>query len=124
MIYIVEDDSAARDSLRLLLEAKSLETRDFASAEAFLDEPRLPDGSDCLVVDVHMPGMSGLDLVEELRRRGDQMAVIVMTGQPSDRNTARSQAAGALAVLEKPFEPLKIISLIQTAISRSSVQKC
>jgi FixJ family two-component response regulator len=123
LIYIVEDDVAVQDSLRALLEAKRLETRGFGSAEAFLVEPRAPDGNDCLVVDLHLPGISGLNLVEELRRRGDHILTIVMTGYPSARKTARSQAAGALAIVEKPFDPIKIVTLIQAAVSPGRVHK-
>lgn len=115
MISIVDDDSATRESLRLLLDCVGLEARDFPSSNAFL-EARQSAGEDCLVLDLHMPGMSGLDLLEELRRRGDQIPVIVVTGRPSAATTARAQAAGALAVLEKPFKAAEIIELVRNAL--------
>ena len=117
MIFIVDDDSAIRDSLRLLLDCVGLEARGFPSSDAFL-EARQSAGEDCLVLDVHTPGMSGLDLLEELRRRGDAIPVIVVTGRPSATNTVRAQAAGALAVLEKPFKAAEIIELVRIALER------
>jgi CheY-like chemotaxis protein len=115
MIFIVDDDSAVRDSLRLLLECAGLEARDFPSPETFLDGWKSAD-EDCLVLDVHMPGMCGLDLLEELRQRGDEVPVIVVTGRPSPADTARARAAGALAVLEKPFKPAEILGLVRQAL--------
>ena len=116
MIFIVDDDSAVRDSLRLLLECAGLEARDFPSPETFLDGWKSAD-QDCLVLDVQMPGMSGLDLLEELRQRGDAVPVIVVTGQPSAASTARAQAAGALAVLAKPFKAIEMLSLVRQALN-------
>jgi two-component system response regulator FixJ len=116
MIFIVDDDSAVRDSLRLLLECAGLEARDFPSPETFLDGWKSA-GQDCLVLDLHMPGMSGLDLLEELRQRGDAVPVIVVTGQPCAASTARAQAAGALAVLAKPFKPLEMLGLVRQALN-------
>jgi FixJ family two-component response regulator len=114
MIFIIEDDDAIRDSLRLLLECVGLEAREFSSAETFLDGWKFAD-EDCLVLDVHMPGMSGLDLLDELRQRGDKVPVIVVTGLPSAANIARARAAGALAILEKPFKPGEILGLVRQA---------
>jgi FixJ family two-component response regulator len=115
MIFIIDDDDATRDSLRLLLQCVGLEARDFPSPETFLDGWKSAD-KDCLVLDVHMAGMSGLDLLEELRQRGDKVPVIVVTGRPSAANTARARAAGALAVLEKPFKPGEILGLVRQAL--------
>jgi FixJ family two-component response regulator len=117
MIFIVDDDGAVRESLRFLLDCVGLETREFASAEEFLDG-RDADDTECLILDVHMPGMSGLDLLEELRRRNDQVPVIVVTGRSNAVDTARALTAGAVAVLEKPFNPAEIIALAQTAVGK------
>ncbi len=68
MIFIIDDDDATRDSLRLLFECMGLEARDFPSPETFLDGWK-PAAEDCLVLDVHMAGMSGLDLLEKLRQK-------------------------------------------------------
>jgi len=69
-----------------------------------------------LIADVHMPGMTGIELLEQLRQRGDTVLVIIMTGQPSAANTARARTAGALAVLEKPFKPAEILGLVRQAL--------
>jgi two-component system, LuxR family, response regulator FixJ len=119
MIFIVDDDSATRDSLRLLLGCVGLEARDFPSVKAFLEARQSADEA-CLVLDVHLPGMSGLDLLEELRRRGDAIPVIVVTGRPSVASTARAQAAGAFAILEKPFKAAEIIELVRNALERKN----
>jgi FixJ family two-component response regulator len=103
MIFIVDDDAAVRDSLRLLLETAGHAVEDFPSAEAFLASHD-STGHDCLIVDVYMArGLSGLELLENLRRGGNSVPVILFTGQPSAPITARAQVGGALAVLEKTF---------------------
>jgi len=83
-------------------------------AEAFLEARQLGD-KDCLVLDVHMPGMSGIELLEQLRQRGDEVPVII-TGQPSATSDRRARAAGALAVSEKPFKPSEILGLVRRAL--------
>jgi two-component system, LuxR family, response regulator FixJ len=117
MIIIVDNDCAVRDSLRMLLDCVGLEARGFPSSEAFL-EASPPVEKDCLVLDVHMPGMSGIELLEELRQRGDGVPVILVTGLPSVTNAARAKAGGALAVVEKPFKPSEILALIRTALAK------
>lgn len=115
MIFIVEDDDGVRDSLRLLLECEGFIAQEFASARQFLDAGRPGDG-DCLILDVHMPGMSGLDLLERLRRRGDMLAVIVISGRPDTATRNRAQAAGAIAMVEKPYGPEELIDLVRLAL--------
>jgi two-component system response regulator FixJ len=115
MIFIVDDDSATRDSLRLLLDCAGHEAREFPSAEALLEARQFADKG-CLVLDVHMPGMSGIELLEQLRQRGDKIPVIVITGQPSAANDSRSRVYGALAVLEKPYKPREILGLVRRAL--------
>lgn len=114
MIFIVEDDNAARDSLRFLLECEGLEVEDFPSAEAFLNaHPAKGDG--CLIVDVNMPGMSGLELLEDMRRNGNDLAAIVVTGLPSTAAKTRAERAGA-GFLEKPFSDEGILDLIRHSL--------
>jgi FixJ family two-component response regulator len=114
MILIVENDCAVRDSLQLLLDSIGHEARGFPSSEGFLEGWRAAD-ADCVIIDAHMPGMSGLDLLEEIRRRGDKVPVIVVTGRPSAATAARAKVAGALAVLEKPYKAAEIVALIHAA---------
>jgi two-component system response regulator FixJ len=119
MIFILDDDEAARDSLRLLLECEGLAAREFASGREFLDQVR-PEAGDCLLLDLHMPEMSGLDVLETLRRRGDDVPMIVITGQPSAAAERRAAAAGALAFIEKPYHVEELLSLIYAALEGRS----
>ena len=116
MIFILDDDTGVRDSLRLLLECEGLETREFASCREFLDA----DGaeSDCLILDVHLPGMSGIELLETMRRRGDMLPVIVISGRIDAMTRNRARAAGALAVVEKPYQVEEVLDLVRRAMGQ------
>jgi len=116
MIFILDDDAGVRDSLRLLLECEGLETREFASCREFLDA----DGAegDCLILDVHLPGMSGIELLETMRRRGDMLPVIVISGRIDAMTRNRARAAGALAVVEKPYQVEEVLDLVRRAMSQ------
>ncbi len=117
MIFIVDDDPAVRDSLRLLLECEGFEAREFASCREFLDADWAEEG-DCLIVDVHMPGMSGIELLETLRRRGDSLPVIVLSGRIDAAARNRARAAGALAIVEKPHPSEQMLNLVRLALGR------
>ena len=113
MISIVEDDEPARDSLAVLLESAGFPVRSFASCEALLAAG--PSDEKCLVLDIHMPGMSGLELLEELRRAGDERPVIVVTAYSTPATVQRARAAGAFGFLEKPFKAAELLDLIRAA---------
>jgi FixJ family two-component response regulator len=117
MIFIVDDDAGVRDSLRLLLETEGFEAREFASCEAFLDARRASEG-DCLILDVHLPGMSGIELLETIRCRGDMHPVIVISGWIDPTTTNRARAAGALAIVEKPYQPEEVLCLVRRALDQ------
>jgi len=119
MIFIVDDDESVRDSLRLLLECAGFEVRVFGSCGEFLAADRIGEG-DCLILDVHMMGMSGLDLLERMRGRGDRVPVILITGRLDTAIQRRDQAAGALAVVEKPYKAGKILALVRHALGRGN----
>jgi FixJ family two-component response regulator len=114
MIFIVDDDHATRDSLRLLLETEGFEAQEFAAGRPFLDAAR-PVRGDCLILDVNMPGMSGLEVLEELRRRGDRLPVIIITGHSDPATRRRAAAGGALAVIEKPHQADLLLALLRAA---------
>ncbi len=115
-IYIVDDDSQARKSVATLVEAMGLTTYSFDSAESFLDayDGRRPA---CLVTDLRMLGMSGLQLQEELLARGVSLPVIVITGYATTPGTVRAMRNGALTLLEKPCHDDELHDAIQTALA-------
>jgi two-component system response regulator FixJ len=115
-VIVIDDHDGIRHSLRALLETDGLRVTDFATAETYLADG-LPHRGDCLVVDVNMPGMSGLDLQEELARRNTRLPLIVMTGNADIKLAVRAMKAGALDFLEKPFDELVLLATIRRAIA-------
>ena len=115
MILIIDDDTPVRDALRGLLEAVGYAVEDFPSAEAFLSSAARTE-RDCLILaDIHMGGISGVELLEKLRGGGNPIAVILMTALPNAAMVARAQAAGVLAVLIKPFKAAELLKLVENA---------
>jgi FixJ family two-component response regulator len=104
-----------RDSLRLLLECEGFDAREFASCREFLADGRTSNG-DCLILDVHMPGMSGIELLESMRRRGDMLPAIVISGRTDTMTTNRARAAGAFAIVDKPYHPEELLCLVHRAL--------
>ena len=115
MIFLVEDDEATRDSLCLLFECEGLACRGFASGEAFLSATPALDHS-CLILDVNMDGMDGLTLLERLRAGGATAPAIMITGKPSPAILRRATAAGAVAVIEKPFDSSSLIDRVRSLL--------
>jgi len=113
-VYIVDDDADVRDSARALLESYDLAVEAFASAEAFLDAFRADCGA-CLVLDLNMPAMGGLELLEQLRRLEIGMPVIVVTGQGDAQAEERARRAGVFAFFEKPIDD-SLIAAIDRAL--------
>jgi two-component system response regulator FixJ len=110
-VLIVDDDEAFRDSLKELLEAADYEVVAFESAHEFLDSYRKHNAI-CVVTDVRMPGMDGLELQKELGQRGDAPPVVIMTGHGDIPLAVKAMRAGAIDFLEKPFDlPVLLASL-------------
>ncbi len=103
LVSIVDDDASLRRSLRNLLMSVGLRVETFESAEAFLDSVHR-ENTGCMVLDLRMPGMSGLDLLRHLAARGTRIPVIILTAYRDDETRRRSLEAGAVEFLEKPFE--------------------
>jgi len=103
VICIVDDDSWARAGLEDLLLSFGYKTRAFDSAQSFL-ESRVVDEAACLITDLHMPGINGLDLQRVLRREGHDIPVILVTAYPNDAHRADAFGDGALAFLTKPYD--------------------
>jgi two-component system, LuxR family, response regulator FixJ len=117
MISIVDNDAAVRDSLRVLLECEGYQIREFASAREFLAAEGTGDG-DCLILDIHMPGMSGIELLETMRERGDMRPVIIISGRADAWTRKRAHAAGALAVVNKPYQVEEVLGPLRAATGR------
>ena len=123
-VYIVDDDEAVRDSLRWLLEANTYRVKAFASAEAFLAEYR-EDNPGVLIVDVRMPGMSGLQLQEELIARNSHMPVVFITGHGDVPMAVNTMKKGAVDFLEKPFNETDLRDIVTRMfeIANENLQK-
>jgi two-component system response regulator FixJ len=116
-VYIVDDDEAVRDSLSVLLESKAYEVRGFGSAPEFLAAaPSLPVG--CLIVDIRMPEMDGLELQQRLIDRALHFPMIVITGHGDVPLAVRAMKAGAVDFIEKPFASEAILDSLAAALSR------
>jgi FixJ family two-component response regulator len=119
VIAIVDDDEPVRDSMRLLLESFGFRARDYASAQNLLDDP---DGIDCscLVLDLHMPGMGGLELLEMLRSRGVHVPALLVTANGDPNLGDRIERAGILATLAKPVSENVLLEWIERACAVSA----
>jgi FixJ family two-component response regulator len=120
-IAIVDDDESVRKALKRLLRAANLDADAFASGREFLDSlaAQLPD---CIVLDLHMPGMNGLDIQQQLARGGRQMPIVVITGHDEPLARAQCLSAGAAAYLRKPIDDEALLDAIHQAagVARSS----
>jgi FixJ family two-component response regulator len=119
LVYVVDDDEPMRASLLRLLEAAGYETRAYGSTGEFLLDP-LPDRSGCLLLDVRLPGPSGLDLQAALQRQGVALPVIFLTGYSNVASCVQAMKAGAIDFLEKPIEPKALLAAIASALAREN----
>ena len=117
LVHVIDDDDAMRDSLEFLLRSADIEVRTYDSASAFLKG--MPDGATgCVITDVRMPGLSGIDLLRELRARGSTMPVIVVTGHGDIQLAVEAMKIGAADFLEKPFDDEALLESVKSAIDR------
>jgi FixJ family two-component response regulator len=117
LVYVVDDDEAVRDSLQFLLEP-GYRVATFDSAEAFLDRYD-PKAIACLILDVRMPGMSGLQLQEELLARGSHLPVVFITGHGDVPMAVATMKKGAADFIEKPFEQEALKTLVERMLARA-----
>jgi two-component system, LuxR family, response regulator FixJ len=115
-VFIVDDDEAVRDSLAMLIESAGMKAETFDSGRKFLAKTAFPLPA-CLLLDVHMPEISGLQLQDELARRGIELPVIVMTGQADVPLAVRAMKAGAVDFLEKPFTDEVLLDTVRRALA-------
>jgi FixJ family two-component response regulator len=118
LICVVDDDDALRDSLRWLLESEGYRVAVYPTAERFLAQ-RIPGDSSCLLLDVRMPGLSGLELQQELNRRGDTLPVIFITGHGDVPMAVNALKGGAFHFIEKPFNDSQLLELVERAVDAS-----
>jgi FixJ family two-component response regulator len=117
LVYVVDDDEAVRDSLQFLLEP-TYQVATFDSAEAFLGRYD-PKAIACLILDVRMPGMSGLQLQEELLARGSHLPVVFITGHGDVPMAVATMKKGAVDFIEKPFEQQALKNLVEKMLARA-----
>ncbi len=113
-IFIVDDNDAVRDSLRMVLQSAGHAVVTFRSASFFLSDSDMQGG--CLIVDIRMPGMSGLELQDELARRKVDLPIIVMTGHGDVPLAVRAMQAGAVDFIEKPFDDQRMLDSVALAL--------
>jgi FixJ family two-component response regulator len=117
-VYVVDDDEAVRESLRALFESVGLAVETFASAGEFLASAERP-GVGCLLVDVRMPGLSGLELLEKLKELQVNLPAIVITGHGDVATAVRAMKAGAKDFIEKPFNAQLLLERVQACLDES-----
>jgi FixJ family two-component response regulator len=113
IVSIVDDDTSVRESLKMLFESAEYEAEAFASAEEFLSAGHL-DESSCLVLDVQLPGISGIDLQNRLRADGNNITVIFITAHPDEHTRQLAMRAGAARFFSKPFNGTDLLTSVRT----------
>lgn len=121
-VYVVDDDAAMRDSLCWLLSSVSLRAKAFASADEFLAEWD-PSGPGCLLLDLRMPGLNGLELQERLVRDGHLIPIIFLSGHGDVPTAVRAMQAGAVEFLTKPFSERFLLERVQAALEQDAQQR-
>lgn len=117
IVFVVDDDPSLRRSTERLVRAAGFAAQTFATAHEFLEHPR-PDQAACLVLDVHLPGPSGLDLQQQLARSGAPLPIIFVTGHGDIPMSVRAMKAGAVEFLTKPYRKAELLGAIRAALER------
>ena len=120
IVYVVDDDASVRDAVKRLISSVGLRVETFGSTREFLDGKR-PDAPACLVLDVRLPGASGLELQSDLSAANFQIPIIFITGHADVPMTVRAMKAGAVEFLTKPFRGQELLDAIQQAIAKDRV---
>jgi FixJ family two-component response regulator len=117
VVYVVDDDSSTRELLAWLMKRNSIACETHADAKSFLSSYR-PGGPGCLVLDLHMPGMSGLDVQRVLKEQGVQIPVIFLSGRADVPKAVQAVKSGAFDFIEKPFDYKRIVALVRECLAR------
>src|ERR1700680_4039791 len=119
-VFIVDDDRDVRESLQELLESVGLPSKSFGTAKEFLSNPR-SDGPSCLILDVRLPGISGLDLQHELKRGRRSIPIIFLTAHADVPMSVKAMKSGAVEFLTKPFRQQDLLDAVQRSLSRARI---
>jgi len=122
-VFVVDDDPSMRASIQGLLKSASLRSESFGTAEEFLRNKR-PEGPSCLVLDVNLPGVNGLDFQRQLADAGIQIPIIFVTGHGDIPMTVKAMKSGAVEFLTKPFDDQNLLNAIHQALDRDRVRRC
>jgi FixJ family two-component response regulator len=122
IVYVVDDEASLRDALKSLLRSVGLRVEAFGSGADFLNA-KLPDVAACLVLDVRLPGVSGLDFQSELAKAGIHIPIIFITGHGDIPMTVRAMKAGAVEFLTKPFRDQDLLDAVQIALERDRARR-
>jgi FixJ family two-component response regulator len=114
-IFIIDDDESVRRALGRLIQSAGLNVETFATAEEFLQYPERPEPG-CLILDLHLPGLCGLELQERLKAEGRCVPLVFISGDTDERARARALRAGAVAFLHKPFEEQELLGAVRRAV--------
>jgi FixJ family two-component response regulator len=121
-VFVVDDDASIRDALKSLFGSVGLQAQAFASAPEFL-QAKLPDTPSCLVLDVRLPGLSGLDFQGELAKANIHLPIIFITGHGDIPMTVRAMKAGAVEFLTKPFRDQDLLDAVQVGLDRDRARR-
>lgn len=120
-VALIDDDAAVLDALRLYLERNDVAVSSFSTADAFLASLAKTGGVDCIVADVRMPGLSGIDLIRETRSRASSPPIILITAHGDVDMAVAAIKLGAFDFIEKPFDERRLLESIRTAVNQSPV---
>jgi FixJ family two-component response regulator len=121
-VFVIDDDESIRELLTWLMKRQEIPVRAFADANAFLAECP-PDASGCIVLDLHMPGMGGIELQRHLKENGIALPIIFLSGRADVPNAVQAVKGGAVDFIEKPFDYKRIVAVIEDCLKRDA-QAC
>lgn len=122
-VFVVDDDPDIRASIQGLLKSEGLESQTFETAEEFLLHRKPHDGPSCLILDVRLPGLNGLDFQQQLKNAGFDIPIIFVTGHGDIPMTVKAMKSGAVEFLTKPFKGQDLLDAVQQALARASVRR-
>src|ERR1700674_3912210 len=119
-VFIVDDDTDVRESLQELLDSVGLRSKSFGTAQEFLSSPR-SDGPSCLILDVRLPGISGLDLQHELKKGKVSIPIVFLTAHADVPMSVKAMKSGAVEFLTKPFRQQDLLDAVQRSLARARI---